>query len=66
MNNVRKRNWVFLAYPESIIYDWIHRLERTGLQCAVTSVDSAYRTSESISIRKAIAQLVMFSIDKNI
>lgn len=35
-NNVKKRNWAFVLYPESAPADWIERLQQTGLQCAVS------------------------------
>lgn len=34
-NNVKKRNWAFVVYPESAPSDWIERLQGTGLQCAI-------------------------------
>lgn len=34
--NVKKRNWAFVIYPESAPEDWIERLHRTGLQCAIS------------------------------
>lgn len=35
-NNVKKRNWAFVLYPESAPADWMERLQLTGLQCAVS------------------------------
>lgn len=35
-NNVKKRNWAFVLYPESAPADWMQRLQLTGLQCAVS------------------------------
>lgn len=35
-NNVKKRNWAFVLYPESAPVDWMERLQLTGLQCAVS------------------------------
>lgn len=35
-NNVKKRNWAFVLYPESAPEDWREQLQMTGLQCAVS------------------------------
>lgn len=35
-NNVKKRNWAFVVYPESAPTDWVEQLQKTGLQCAVS------------------------------
>lgn len=34
--NIKKRNWAFIIYPESAPKDWIEKLQKTGLQCAVS------------------------------
>lgn len=34
--NVKKRNWVFMAYPESLPADWLDQLRQTGLKIAVS------------------------------
>lgn len=34
--NDKKRNWVFLLYPDSAPVDWMDKLTQTGLQCAVS------------------------------
>lgn len=34
--NVKKRNWVFVLYPESAPDNWIDLLRETGLQCAIS------------------------------
>lgn len=34
--NKKKRNWAFVAYPESLPADWIERLTLTGLQVAIS------------------------------
>ena len=34
--NVKKRNWCFVAYPESVPSDWLQRLQLSGLQFAVS------------------------------
>ena len=34
--NVKKRNWAFVVYPESAPTDWVEQLQRTGLQCAIS------------------------------
>ena len=34
--NVKKRNWAFVAYPESLPEDWKEQLQRSGLQCAIS------------------------------
>lgn len=35
-NNVKKRNWAFVLYPESAPSDWREQLKRSGLLCAVS------------------------------
>lgn len=35
-NDVKKRNWAFVVYPESAPEDWRERLQKTGLQCAIS------------------------------
>lgn len=35
-NNVKKRNWAFILYPESAPSDWKEILQSTGLQCAIS------------------------------
>lgn len=35
-NNVKKRNWAFVLYPESAPKDWREQLQQTGLQCAIS------------------------------
>lgn len=34
--NVKKRNWAFVGYPESLPSDWLDLLRETGLQCAIS------------------------------
>lgn len=34
--NVKKRNWTFVLYPESAPSDWLERLKLSGLMCAVS------------------------------
>lgn len=34
--NVKKRNWSFLAYPDSLPQNWREQLQETGLQCAIS------------------------------
>ena len=34
--NVKKRNWTFLVYPESTPADWVKKLQETGLQAAIS------------------------------
>lgn len=34
--NVKKRNWAFVLYPESVPDNWKEILQATGLQCAVS------------------------------
>ncbi len=36
--NVKKRNWAFLVYPDSAPSDWMDKLQKTGLQCAVSPI----------------------------
>ena len=33
---VKKRNWAFIVYPESVVPDWIERLKQTGLPAAIS------------------------------
>lgn len=35
-SNVKKRNWVFVLYPESAPSDWVEQLRLTGLQCVIS------------------------------
>ena len=35
-NNVKKRNWAFVGYPESLPEEWKNILRETGLQCAIS------------------------------
>lgn len=35
-SNVKKRNWAFVAYPDSLPGDWYDMLQQTGLQCAIS------------------------------
>lgn len=35
-NNVKKRNWAFVLYPESAPADWLEQLQLTGLQCVIS------------------------------
>ncbi|MBQ8322017.1 MAG: replication protein [Clostridia bacterium] len=35
-NNVKKRNWAFVLYPESAPSDWREQLKKSGLLCAVS------------------------------
>lgn len=32
----KKRNWAFVLYPESAPPDWVEKLQKTGLQCAIS------------------------------
>lgn len=34
--NVKKRNWAFVAYPESMPSNWLEILQKTGLKIAVS------------------------------
>lgn len=34
-NNVKKRNWAFVVYPESAPADWIEQLQKTGLKAVI-------------------------------
>lgn len=34
--NVKKRNWAFVAYPESLPINWKEQLQLTGLQVAIS------------------------------
>lgn len=34
--NVKKRNWTFVLYPESAPSDWIEQLKLSGLMCAIS------------------------------
>lgn len=36
VRNVKKRNWVFLVYPDSAPSDWVSVLQATGLSCAIS------------------------------
>lgn len=34
--NVKKRNWAFIVYPESVPADWREQLQLSGLQCVIS------------------------------
>lgn len=34
--NIKKRNWAFIAYPESLPKDWKEQLELSGVKCAIS------------------------------
>lgn len=34
--NVKKRNWAFVLYPDSAPADWREQLQKTGLQCEIS------------------------------
>lgn len=34
--NVKKRNWAFVAYPDSLPKDWKEQLQKSGVQCAIS------------------------------
>lgn len=34
--NVKKRNWVMVAYPDSLPENWLDILVQTGLPCAIS------------------------------
>ena len=34
--NIKKRNWTFVAYPESLPENWIEILRQSGLKCAIS------------------------------
>lgn len=34
--NVKKRNWTFVLYPESAPADWLEKLKLSGLMCAIS------------------------------
>ena len=34
--NVKKRSWAFVAYPESLPSDWKEQLQKTGLRCVIS------------------------------
>lgn len=36
VKNVKKRNWAFVAYPESMPVNWIEILQQTGLKIAIS------------------------------
>lgn len=36
MSTVKKRNWAFVLYPESVPENWIEILQHSGLQCAIS------------------------------
>lgn len=33
---IKKRNWAFIVYPESVTKDWKEVLQKSGLQCAIS------------------------------
>lgn len=34
--NVKKRNWTFIAYPDSLPSNWLEQLQQTGLKIAIS------------------------------
>lgn len=36
MSNIKKRNWAFVVYPESLPDDWINLLKLKGAACAIS------------------------------
>ena len=36
MSTVKKRNWAFVLYPESVPQNWVEILQQSGLQCAIS------------------------------
>lgn len=36
--NVKKRNWAFTAWPDSLPHDWKEQLEKTGLPIAISPI----------------------------
>lgn len=36
MSNVKKRNWAFIVYTESVCKDWINILQLRGVACAIS------------------------------
>ena len=45
----KKRNWAFVAYPESLPNAWIEQLQQSGLQCAISPLhDKDYNADGSL------------------
>lgn len=45
----KKRNWAFVAYPESLPNAWIEQLQQSGLQCAISPLhDRDYNADGSL------------------
>jgi hypothetical protein len=44
--NVKKRNWAFVAYPESLPADWLDKLRETGLQSVISPLHDKDRNPD--------------------
>ena len=58
--NVKKRNWTFLVYPESAPADWVSKLQATGLPVAISPLhDKDINPTESLRRRTIMSLFVI-------
>lgn len=56
--NVKKRNWAFVLYPESAPENWREILTETGLQCAVSPLHQ-YDVDPNGEVKKAHFHVIL-------
>ena len=54
----KKRNWAFVAYPESLPNAWIEQLQQSGLQCAISPLHDRDYNSDG-SLKKAHYHVIL-------
>ena len=54
----KKRNWAFVAYPESLPTNWIELLQQSGLQCAISPLHERDYNADG-SLKKAHYHLIL-------
>ena len=54
----KKRNWAFVAYPESLPTDWIGLLQQSGLQCAISPLHKRDYNADG-SLKKAHYHVIL-------
>ena len=54
----KKRNWAFVAYPESLPTNWIELLQQSGLQCAISPLHERDYNADG-SLKKAHYHVIL-------
>ena len=54
----KKRNWAFVAYPESLPNAWIEQLQQSGLQCAISPLHNRDYNADG-SLKKAHYHVIL-------